>query len=213
MGEATQAVTSAPEATGVVLASAGRYYRVARYLMTVLLMGYGAWSIYDGFYSWPNWPKTHPLENPKTHTDIVLNQILGVSLPPMGLVVLGWAIYSSRGQYRMENGIITVPGHPPIPIDKIESIDRELWDRKGIAYVEYDLSHTPTATKGAGPVSYQGVTRGARGKFKLDDFVYEREPTDLIFKAIEDSLLKAASANAPTIQPAPVTKTPPRPKT
>jgi hypothetical protein len=213
MGEATEAVAATePVSTGPVVANAGRYYRVARYLMTVLLMGYGAWSIYDGFFSWPHWTDTHPLEKPKTHTDIVLNQILGVSLPPMGLVVLGWAIYSSRGQYRMENGVITVPGHPPIPLDKIESIDRELWDRKGIAYIEYDLSHTPAPAKGSGPVSYQGITRGAKGKFKLDDFVYEREPTDQIFKAIEESILKAASAHTQTIQPAPVAKTPPRPK-
>jgi len=198
---------------GPVVAKAGRYYRVARYLMTVLLMGYGAWSIYDGFYSWPNWPISHPNEKPKTSTDILLNQVLGVVLPPMGLFVVGWAIYNSRGEYRMENGIVHVPGHPPVPLDKINSVDRELWDRKGIAYVDYDLSVAPTKAKaGAGaPVAYQGVTKGASGTFKLDDFVYDREPTDRIFKTIESTLLNAATSQPPT-QPAQAPKLPPRPR-
>jgi hypothetical protein len=212
MAEQTEAVATEAE-TGPVVAKAGRYYRVARYLMTVLLMGYGAWSIYDGFYSWPNWPITHPEEKPKTHTDIVLNQVLGVILPPMGLGILAWAIYNSRGEYRMENGVITVPGHPPIPLEKIQSINREAWDRKGIATVDYDLSETAAPAKaGSGKVvAYTGVTKGARGTFRLDDFVYEREPTDKIFKAIEDSLLKSAAPPPPPAQP-PVAKLPPRPK-
>jgi hypothetical protein len=211
MSNETQAVVAEPADAGPVVAKAGRYYRVARYLMTLLLVAYGAWSIYDGFYSWPNWPLTHPRENPKSHTDILLNQVLGVVLPPVGLGVLAWAIYNSRGQYRLENGIVTVPGHPPVPLDKIQSINREAWDRKGIAYVEYDLTEAPARASSAGPVAYEGIRKGAQGTFKLDDFVYEREPTDKIFKTIESSLLKAASTRLP-IQP-PAAKLPPRPKT
>src|SRR5450432_1194390 len=138
MVDSTEAVSTDPT-PALVVAKAGRYYRVARYLMTLLLMGYGAWSIYDGFVSWPHWTDTHPREKPKTDTDIMLNKVLGVVLPPMGLIVLGWAIYSSRGEYRLENGVLRVPGHPPVPLEKIESINREAWDRKGIAYVKYDL--------------------------------------------------------------------------
>lgn len=212
MGEQTEAVATESATTGAVVAKAGRYYRVARYLMTLLLIAYGAWSIYDGFYSWPNWPITHPDEKPKTHTDIVLNQVLGVLLPPMGLGILVWAIYNSRGEYRMENGIIYVPGHPPVPLDKIQSINREAWDRKGIALVDYDLSEAPAPAKASSGkvVAYTGVTQGARGTFRLDDFVYEREPTDKIFKAIEESLLKPANATPPVQSPP--TKLPPRPK-
>jgi len=214
MAEEIEAVAPESVATGPIVAKPGRYYRVARYLMTFLLFGYGAWSIYDGFFSWPNWTDTHPLEKPKTHTDIVLNQILGCGLPPMGLIILVWAIYNSRGEYRLENDILSVPGHPPIPLEKIQSINRESWDRKGIAYVEYDLTHAaPVAAKSTGPVAYTGVTPGARGSFRLDDFVYDREPTDKIFKAIEESLLKSASTH-PSVAPAPapVPKSPPRPK-
>lgn len=142
MVDSAEAVPSEPT-PAIVVAKAGRYYRVARYLMTVLLMAYGAWSIYDGFVSWPRWTETHPLEKPKTDTDIMLNKVLGVLLPPMGLIIVAWAIYNSRGEYRLENGVLHVPGHPPVPLEKIHSINREAWDRKGIAYVDYDLFDSP----------------------------------------------------------------------
>jgi hypothetical protein len=203
MVDSTEAVSTDPT-PALVVAKAGRYYRVARYLMTLLLMGYGAWSIYDGFVSWPHWTDTHPLEKPKTDTDIMLNRVLGVVLPPMGLIILGWAIYSSRGEYRLENGVLRVPGHPPVPLEKIHSVNREAWDRKGIAYVDYDLSDSPA------PGSFGGDSKAAKGTFKIDDFVYEREPADQIFKAIEGSLLKGHAPAAPIQRPSPA-KIPPRP--
>ncbi|HEX4054841.1 MAG TPA: hypothetical protein VHX86_11300 [Tepidisphaeraceae bacterium] len=203
MAEDTEALAAAPAMAAIVVAKPGRYYRVARYLMTLLLMTYGAWSIYDGFVSWPHWADTHPAEKPKTATDIMLNKVLGVILPPGGLFILIWALYSSRGQYRLENGILHVPGSPPVPLEKIHSVNREAWDRKGIAYVEYDLSDPPQRG------SYGQSTKAARGSFKIDDFVYEREPTDQIFKAIEDSLLKGHEVKPPVTPP--VAAIPPRP--
>ncbi len=196
MAEDTQAVTAAPMTEGVIIAKPGRYYRIARYLMTLLLLAYGAWSIYDGFVSWPQWPVTHPMEQPKTATDIMLNKVLGVVLPPAGLFILFWALYQSRGEYRLENGILHVPGSPPIPLEKIHSVNRESWDRKGIAYVEYDLADPP-------PRGSTGAPKSARGTFKIDDFVYDRAPADQIFKAIEDHLLKGHE-NKPPIAPPPV---------
>ncbi len=204
MVDSAEAVPSEPT-PAIVVAKAGRYYRVARYLMTVLLMAYGAWSIYDGFVSWPRWTETHPLEKPKTDTDIMLNKVLGVLLPPMGLIIVAWAIYNSRGEYRLENGVLHVPGHPPVPLEKIHSINREAWDRKGIAYVDYDLFDSPA------PGSFGGDSKSARGTFKIDDFVYERGPVDQIFKAIEGSLLKGHPPK-PKTQPPPPPKVPPRPK-
>jgi hypothetical protein len=211
MAEDTEVIATEPATAEVVVAKAGRYYRVARYMMTLLLMAYGAWSIYDGFVSWPNWTVTHPAEKPKTQTDIMLNRVLGVLLPPMGLIVLGWALYNSRGEYRLEHGVLRVPGHPPVPLEKVQAINREMWDRKGIAYVDYDLTEAQVRSKAGAPVSYSGVSKAARGTLKIDDFVYEREPADLIFKAIESSLLKGHSPSAPV--PAAATKLPPRPKT
>jgi hypothetical protein len=64
--------------------------------------------------------------------------------------------------------VLHVPGHPPIPLNNIRKVDKRLWERKGIAYVEYEV-----------PGSAE------RRQFKLDDFVYERQPTDAIFERIE----------------------------
>lgn len=212
MAEVSEEVSAPePQTLGPLVAKAGRYYRVARVLMTVLLLAYGGWSIYDGFISWPKWPITHPNEEPHTQVDILLNKVLGVILPPLGLGVLFWAYYNSRGQYRLESGVLHVPGHPPVPLEKVHSVNRELWDRKGIAYVTYDLTEAPTRAKAGAPVAYSGVAKSARGTLKLDDFVYDRAPVDQIFKAIEASLLKAATAKPP-VQPPPAAKLPPRPK-
>jgi len=179
MAELSADSSMAPHAAapGPIVAKAGRYYRIARYLMTLLLFAYGAWSIYDGFISWPNWPQSHPNEKPKTDADILLNKVLGVALPPLGVIILLRALYLSRGECRLEDGVLHMPGHPPIPLDRIHSIDRELWDRKGIAIVEYD---PPGAPAGANV---------KRPRFRLDDFVYEREPIDKIFQIIEQTLL------------------------
>src|SRR5580704_11643545 len=138
----TDATAAAPEPEGPIIARAGSYYRVTRYIMTFILFLYGAWSIYDGFYSWPKWGiTTHVNEQPKTQMDIMFNRVLGCILPPCGLLLLFRCIYNSRGEYRLEDGVVSVPGYPPVPLERIQSVDRELWDRKGIVYVSYELPH------------------------------------------------------------------------
>jgi len=194
----------APDAPpGRTIARAGRYYRWTRFIMTLVLLVYGGLSIRDGFFTWPKWPQTHPYEKPKTQMDILFNQVLGVALPPLAILLLVRALYYSRGQYRLENGVVYVPGHPPVPLERIQSLNRELWDRKGIAYVRYDLDGT---TVPSGP-----PTRTDKNTFRLDDFVYEREPTDRIFKQIEESLQTIVRA-APTAPATLSNKLPPRPR-
>ncbi|MGA3066336.1 MAG: hypothetical protein ABSF29_05760 [Tepidisphaeraceae bacterium] len=178
------ATTAKPIPDGPIVARAGTYYRNTRYIMALILLIYGGWSIYDGFYSWPQWGiTTHLDEKPKTPTDIMFNKVLGCVLPPGAVLLLVRCLYASRGEYRLENGVVTVPGFPPVPLERIEKVDRELWDRKGIAFVEYLL-----------PPGSAGDPKKEKGEFVLDDFVYEREPVDAIFKAIEASLLKSHPA-------------------
>jgi hypothetical protein len=190
---------------GPIIAKPGHYYRWTRFIMTVVLMVYGGLSIRDGFVTWPNWPQTHPYEKPKTPMDILFNQVLGVALPPLALILLIRALYNSRGKYRLQDGVLHIPGHPPIPLEKIQSLDRELWDRKGIAFVKYDLSGAPNLS---------GIpSRTDKSTFRLDDFVYQREPTDQIFKQIEQSLRTVHHPPVPPrVSPAPASKLPPRPR-
>jgi hypothetical protein len=54
-----------------------------------------------------------------------------------------------------------------VNFDQIRRLDKKLWDRKGIAYVDYEVD-------GASELR----------RFRLDDFVYERKPTDQIYDRI-----------------------------
>ena len=63
-----------------------------------------------------------------------------------------------------------------MPFEAIAGIDMDQWERKGVAYVDYQ-------TEGD-----EGVRR-----LMLDDFIYERVPTDLIVKRIEAYLKSTAT--------------------
>ncbi|MGH7214109.1 MAG: hypothetical protein ACREIT_05040 [Tepidisphaeraceae bacterium] len=165
-------------ATHDIVARASREYRLKRYLMIALLVGWGLWSIYDGFHSWPAMKRDAEAKGQKPpHNDmsILFNKVLGVALPPLGLFMLGWALYHSRGEYRLTpDDTLHVPGHPPVPLSGTTELDKKLWDRKGIAFVNYELPD------------------GKKGRLRLDDFIYERKPTDEIFNRIEQQLAPAA---------------------
>jgi hypothetical protein len=174
--------TTAGSATGEpIVACAGTYYRVTRYIFSAVMLAMGAWFAYDGYVTYPRHNEQHrlhvldPQQNPKdapTHSeaDIRLQKILGVALPAVGVGLLAWTLYNSRGEYRLAGDVLGVPGHPEVPLDYVTQIDKSKWDRKGIAYLDYAL---PT---------------GRKGRLKLDDFVYDRPPTDRILETIEARL-------------------------
>ena len=184
--------------------------------MVALLIGMGAWFAFDG---WHGYPKENALVDQldgeldvlqkqliaakqaadlkatdqlqadydklnlersahKKHQslDIRFQKILAVGLPILGAISLVWALYNSRGAYRLAGQILSVPGHPPVRLSQIIMVDKIAWDRKGIAYIEYRLDQK-------------------RGRLKLDDYVYDRDSTDEIFKKIEETL-------APPVLPA-----------
>jgi len=187
---------------GDIVARAGQYYRNTRYIMCAILVGAGLWFAYDGWVGWPAHNRKvadvkvriqeadssgdrdaaaaartelGKLSKEKSNSDIMLQKILAVSLPPLGIALLTWALYNSRGAYRLSGRTLHVPGHPPVTLDQITSIDRKLWDRKGIAYIEYEGGSQP---------------------IKLDDFVYDRKPTDQIFDRIEGERAPEAESGA-----------------
>jgi hypothetical protein len=173
--ETTQEKIVAPQESltyaGPIVATYGRYYRNTRYLMFALFLGFGIYCIYDGFYKYPRDNESAIKRGqpaPHGEYDAPLNKALGIILPPLAIFVLYRALRSSRGEYRLEAETLHIPGHPPVPLSAIRTIDKKLWDRKGIAYIQYEL---PGQTE--------------RGRFTLDDFVYEREPIDKIMERIE----------------------------
>jgi hypothetical protein len=197
---------------GDIVAGPGAYHRYARFAIALLFLVYGIWSIRDGFFEYPRanaaavqaevdriraareemgqtlsaeeeariraeTPQPHG--PPDNDLDIPFNQALGIILPPLAVLVVIRTLYRSRGQYRLSGQTLSIPGHPPIPLDAIRRIDKRLWDRKGIAIIDYELPD------------------GRTGRFRLDDFLYKREPTDRILERIEAHMRAQTSDAAP----------------
>jgi hypothetical protein len=170
---AAPAAAQAPD--GDIVARYDRTYRLKWLTMGVALVFGAMWFLRDGYY-------TYQAENEKTRQeaiaagkpppervhsdlDIRLQRIIGWSLIPVAVFVLFRTFHTSRGEYRLSGGTLHVPGHPPVPMDAIRAIDESKWDRKGIAYIDYDVN-------------------GTTGRLKLDDYVYQRDPTDQIHDRI-----------------------------
>jgi hypothetical protein len=181
-----------PYSGGQIVATAARDFRWKRYVLVAILLIYGGMSIRDGFVKYPQdnaaWAQIPNRGDIPPHPgfDVQLNQILGMILPPLSLLFLFWTLFISRGSYRFDGSDIHVPGHPPIPLTAVRELNRAKWDRKGIAYVEYQLPGSPRTEK-----------------FKLDDFIYQREPTDRIFAMIESALGTGSAETPGETQPSP----------
>jgi hypothetical protein len=200
----SQETTQPQAASQPFVAHAGKTYRRYRYVMFVLMVGFGCAFLYDGFIRWPAqndaWNKvetqiqlleTKPqmrkelddlrakqkgMTRKHTDFDLRLQCVLGFALPPLAVCVLILWLRRSRGEYRLENDILHVPGYPPIPLNSIDSLDKTRWDRKGIAFASYKLPN------------------GKTGIVRLDDFIYEAYPIRDMVKCIEESILARARA-------------------
>lgn len=171
--------TAVTKASGELVARADFQYRWRVYLFFVVMFGYGMWSLYDGFVAWPRdnalWQQMEEhgqIPPQKMHNDagILLNRALGIVLPAISLPLFIWLMYRSRGEYRLADGTLAAPGHPAVPLERIEALDKTLWDRKGIAAVEYKDA------------------AGDAHKLFLRDMVYDRRTTDRIVERIEAHL-------------------------
>lgn len=172
-----------------IVARADWAYRWKRYALVAVLFFYGLYSLYDGFYHYPRANAAAAAKGydipPFPAYDIPLNRGLGILLPPLAILLLAWSLHGSRGEIRFDGTTLSIPGHPPIPIQALRKMDRSRWDRKGIAIFDYQLPGTTTT-----------------GSFKLDDFVYQRKPIDQIFAALEAAILAAAGTAAAAAPPA-----------
>lgn len=195
--------------SGELIANPDKGYRLKHLVMAVLLIAGGLWFAYDGWIKWPQQnTRIHQAEQEKaaaqdagdtakvealtrelasmsehTDMDILIQKLLAFSLPALGIFWGAWTLRDTRGQLRMAGDTLEVPGHPPVTPADIRRIDKRKWDRKGIAYLHYDHA-------GQGAV------------LKLDDFAYERKPTDAILERIERRIGTAPShaATAPSDQ-------------
>ena len=174
-------------------------YRWKHLILSIIAIAGGLWFAYDGWINWPNQNQmavkvekqleraqrdkddkkaadlAAELRKYEKHNDasILLQKILAFTLPAFGLFWAVWTIKDTRGQLRLADGTLHVPGHPPIPFDHIRRIDKRKWERKGIAYLHYE----------------HGASQRV---LKLDDYAYERQQTDDILEQIEKNVLSPA---------------------
>lgn len=175
-------MTDTPASNETIIAPSAQAYRIRFIVMFLVFVGMGAWFGYDGFVGYP--AQNHAKETsadykpgdplPHTDMDILFQKALMVILPIAGVGLLAWCLSRSRGQYRLEGQTLHVPGHPPVQLDSITEINKKNWDRKGLAYLTYEQS-------------------GTKGVIRIDDFAYQRKPTDEIFARIESYLLPAGA--------------------
>lgn len=162
-----------------LIARADFQYRWRVYVFFIMVFGYGLWSARDGFIKWPADNARNqairdrggrPPEVDHNYASILINRVLGVVLPAVSLPLFLWLMYRSRGAYRLSDGTLGVPGRAAIPVERIQSLDKSRWERKGVAVVEYQESD------------------GKRAAVVLRDMVYERRTTDEIVDRIEKYL-------------------------
>ncbi|HEX8912067.1 MAG TPA: hypothetical protein VF796_06880, partial [Humisphaera sp.] len=184
MADATSTETSPTDPAAApteIVARAGTYYRNARYLMALICFGLAGWFGYDGWVRYPAQNDAYdaavaagrkPEASKHTDLDITTQQLLALSLPFVGVGIIAWLLYNSRGEVRLAGDVLHVPGHPPVPLDDIREIDRAKWEKKGIAFLDYETTDPATS-------------RPAKGTLVLDAFVYQQDPVDAIFAEIE----------------------------
>lgn len=172
-----------------IVARAGSYYRSRRYIMVVAIIGFALFFAYDGWYRYPrNNARIDEVTKALNETkddeqkkkldeemrslgaktepfDIFLQKVLALSLPFVAIGYLAFFLRRSRGEVVLNGDVLTVPGHPPVGIDEIRSIDNRKWKKKGIAYFTY-------------------ASAGQERTITLDDFIYDQTPVDDIYAVI-----------------------------
>jgi hypothetical protein len=189
-----------PTFTQPIVALPDRKFFIKRMVIAAVVVGFAAFFLYDGFVRYPNHNRkveaveakrkaldasasvdqTAPIDkelrdlgNKKSDFDILLQRLIGFALTPVGLFLLFKFLRESRGELKLDGDVIYVPGHPPVPIPSITAVNNVRWEKKGIAIFDYRLAD------------------GTSGRFKIDDFVFVRPPTDAIHDEILEKMPKA----------------------
>ncbi len=174
--------------------------------MAALFIGYAAYFLYDGFIGYPHqhaihqeylefakaneglekaklfekWDEDyadekgypHAKEAEKEPGSILTQKIIGFSLIPVGLYG-AWCFAGALKRWvAAEDGGIRDSDGLFAPWPAITKLDKKLWPKKGIAWVLYDDA---------------GITK----RILLDDFKFDRNPTEQIVRAVEEKLTDA----------------------
>ncbi len=196
--------------------SSGYLLRLA--LVALVCLAYAAWSAYDGFVKYPehnrsvaalekvkeehptdwqpiwekmaeenDWSKT-PGELKSNFSMIAQYVQLGITLPIGLLFAFFWLAHRGKWMATDETGVLTSAGQR-VSFDAIQRVDKQRWATKGIALVWHQDG-------------------GVEKKLVIDDWKYERGPTDDILREIELHLTREQIVNG---EPEPVDDNAPLP--
>lgn len=118
-----------------------------------------------------------------TEADMLIQKVLATGLPLLGIAWGVWTWHATRGRYRLTRSTLEIPGQTTIELSDIREIDKTRWERKGIAVVHYQ-AHQPQRMR----------------SFHLDDFAYQRSPTDDILERLEAYLAPPPEIPAQTVE-------------
>lgn len=183
--------------TPSVKATISSGYRWRLVLISLLMLGFGAYCVYDWQIGYPlkqqqyveyqeikaehenfpevwaayaaerDWPTSSSGIEEKSDTDILTQLIMALICVPVGLFFLFKLITESLRWVAMDETGITGSGSHRVAWDSIESLDETRWPTKGIAWLHYKDAN------------------GSERKLLLDDFKAEREPVTAIVKKIQ----------------------------
>jgi hypothetical protein len=97
----------------------------------------------------------------------------------VGLGAIAFAYWSSQKKriVRTDEEAVYAPSGARIPFSAITGLGKKKWDDKGLATVRYEID-------------------GRKGKFILDDYKYDRDPTHQILAEIEAALVARSAEPA-----------------
>jgi hypothetical protein len=197
--------SQAPQEPGEIIAYPDSRFRRKHFIFAFVIFAVGFWFAYDGWIGWPKHneevrqvkadidkaketgdearrielqtklSKMHEVYN---DWSIGLQRFIAIVLPIAGFAYGWWTHQATRGYYRLSDHTLQVPGHDPISLSDIRSIDKSRWERKGIAVIRYQAHH-PQRERA----------------FKLDDFAYQRKPTDDILDRLDAYLAPPPEMN------------------
>ncbi|MEM9414043.1 MAG: hypothetical protein AAGA29_01025 [Planctomycetota bacterium] len=174
-------------------------YRWRLIIIGVVMVAFSGWAVYDATVKYPNKEKLretferetsgaepgnrltvwaeyageHGLDKTEPEAlsefDILTQWLLfGISFPIGAYHLVQWMLWSRKFIEADDDGV-RAHGNTAFTWDQVTAVDANKWDRKGIAYIEYD------AGKG-------------NSLLVLDDWKMEREPSDAIFALLQENV-------------------------
>lgn len=190
----TEASAAVSTSAAPIVARPSRSFFAKRMLVALVVTLAGLWLLYDGHVAWPRTnaaldaveaehrsaierqaddatlaaivQRQKALGKRHSALDVVVQKLIGYPTLLVGLFLFGRFLIENGGELRLEGDTLHAPRHPPIPLAAITGVSNNRWERKGVAWFDYRLED------------------GTTGRVRIDDFIFERPPTDKIYERL-----------------------------